>query len=304
MPELPDIEAYRAALGRCLVGHALRRVVVVSPFVLRTFDPPVESLEGRRVTGIRRLGKRVVLSLEGDLHLVIHLMIAGRFRWLPAVGGRAARAPAKITQASFVFDSGTLALTEPAKNKRASVHVVAGEAGLIAHRPAGVEPMEVGLAGFTEVMTRERHTLKRTLTDPRLFSGIGNAYSDEILHAARLSPIMMSTKLSDEEISRLYEAMRGVLGEWTRRLLADHAERFPGPGDITAFRKDFAAHGKFGKACPVCGVKIQRIRYAENETNYCPQCQTGGRVLADRSMSRLLKGDWPRTVEELEERGR
>lgn len=303
MPELPDVEVYCAALRRCVQGHMLRRAEVVSPFLLRSFDPPLMSVEGRRVVGVRRLGKRIALGLEEDLHLVLHLMIAGRFRW-QAAGARAGRLPRKIALATFAFDSGTLALTEPAKKKRAALHVVAGEAGLAAMRPRGLEPLEADAAAFAAAVTRERHTLKRTLTDPRLISGIGNAFSDEILHAARLSPLALTTRLTPEEMARLYEATRGVLMGWTRRLLADFAERFPGPGDITAFRPDFAAHGKFGRPCPACGVKIQRIRYAENETNYCPRCQTGDRVLADRSLSRLLKEDWPRTVEELEGGGR
>lgn len=305
MPELPDIEVYRYALGRCVKGHTITRVQIISPFLLRTFEPPIEEAEGKAVRDIRRLGKRVVLGLDDHVFLVFHLMIAGRFRWLPrhVLAGairRPARPPARITLAIFEFEHGILALTEAGKKKRASLHVVQGEELLARHRPEGIEPLAASPAEFRAALTKERHTLKRTLTDPRLFSGIGNAYSDEILHAARLSPLALTTGLTEEEIQRLIEATRQTLGHWTNRLLAEFSDRFPGPGEITAFRPDFAVHGRFGEKCLECGTPIQRIRYAEHETNYCPACQTGGRVFADRSLSRLLGNDWPRTIEELE----
>lgn len=305
MPELPDIEVYRYALGRCVKGHTLTRVKIISPFLLRTVEPPIEIAEGKAVRDIRRIGKRNVLELDDDVFLVFHLMIAGRFRWLvrrdhAGAGSRQPRPPARITLATFEFEHGILTLTEAGKKKRASLHVVQGEELLAHHRPEGIEPLEASPAEFRAALTKERHTLKRALTDPRLFSGIGNAYSDEILHAARLSPLALTTSLTEEEIPRLIQATKQTLGHWTNRLLAEFSDRFPGPGDITAFRPDFAVHGRYGEKCRVCGTSIQRIRYAENETNYCPACQTGGRVLADRSLSRLLRSDWPRTIEELE----
>lgn len=305
MPELPDILTYLDALETRVRGQALRSVRIVSPFVLRTFDPPVDSIEGHTVQSLSRLGKRIVLHFDGDLHLVIHLMIAGRLRWEDAEaapGKRVTRSTVKrgrnkIELASFGFDHGILTLTEASDKKRASIHVVRGEAGLREHDPGGADVMEMDLADFAAAIRHENHTIKRVLTDPRVFSGIGNAYSDEILHAARLSPLALSQKLTDEEIARLLEAVRATLLIWTARLRGQFAGRFPGPGEITAFRPDFAVHGKFGKPCPACGKRIQRIRYADNETNYCAICQTGGRRLADRSMSRLLKDDWPREVE-------
>ena len=306
MPELPDIVTYIEALDARVTGRVLRSVRVVSPFVLRTFDPPIDALEGHAVTSLSRLGKRIVLHFDGDLHLVIHLMIAGRLRWedaAPATGGAKKRGPvrrgrSKIELASFQFDNGLLTLTEASDKKRASMHVVRGEAGLREHDPGGADVLAMSPEAFAAAVRRENHTIKRVLTDPRVFSGIGNAYSDEILHAARLSPLAHSQKLTDAEIERLFGAVQATLLIWTARLRDYFAGRFPGPGEITAFRPDFAVHGKFGKPCPACGKRVQRIRYADNETNYCAICQTGGRRLADRSMSRLLKEDWPREVEE------
>lgn len=309
MPELPDVTVYIEALRARVIGRILRRAVVRGPFLLRSVSPPAPALdecEGARAVGARRLGKRIVLELEGDLSLVLHLMIAGRLRWkdggvLPA---------GRIGLAAFQFGrevpEGTLLLTEAGTKRRASLHIIRGASGLRALDPGGVEPLACGLAAFGEALRRENHTVKRSLTDPRLLSGIGNAYSDEILHAARMSPLRMTGAMSDDEIARLFEATRSTLTRWTAQLLEDFGltggapGRFPGPGQITAFRPGFAVHGKFGRPCPVCGSPVQRIVYAENETNYCATCQTGGRVLADRSLSRLLKNDWPRTIEELE----
>jgi len=296
MPELPDIVVYLEALQPRLVGQTLERVRVVSPFLLRTFDPPIAEAEGRRVLGLRRLGKRMVLELESDLFLILHLMIAGRLHWKP----RGAKPPGKVGLAAFDFTTGTLMLTEAGSKKRASLHLVRGEAALLAHNPGGLEVLEAKEPDFREALQRENHTLKRSLTDPWLFSGIGNAYSDEILHRARLSPMTLTQRMGDADIGRLFEATREVLREWTDRLRRDAGDDFP--EKVTAFRKGMAVHGRFGKPCPVCGTAVQRIRYADNETNYCPRCQTGGKVLADRSLSRLLKDDWPRSVEELEER--
>lgn len=299
MPELPDVEAYLSAMAPRIKGRRLDRVRIVSPFVVRTVDPAFESLAGTEVSELRRVGKRIVIRFNGELFVVIHLMIAGRLRWAE----RGAKPPAKIGLASFDFSSGTLHLTEAGTKRRASIHVVSGEAELAKHDPGGIEPLTASPEEFAAVLRRENHTLKRSLTDPRLFAGIGNAYSDEILHAARLSPIKWTSKLTDEEIARLCEAARTVLLRWTAELSKQFIARFPGPGEVTAFRDGFAAHGRFNKPCPDCATPIQRIRYAENETNYCPMCQTEGKVLADRSLSRLLREDWPRTVEELESRG-
>jgi formamidopyrimidine-DNA glycosylase len=275
----------------------LERVRLESMFLLRSVEPPLAEVEGRRVTGLRRLGKRVVLELEGELFLVLHLMIAGRLRWR-AVG---AAIPGRRGLAAFDFETGTLLLTEAGTKKRASLHVVRGEAGLADHDRGGVDPLTATPAEFAEAVRRENHTLKRTLTDPRLFSGIGNAYSDEILHAARLSPLKWSERLDDDELERLHAATVEVLEGWTARLREQAGEGFP--EKVTAFRAEMAVHGKHGEPCPVCGAPVQRIVYAENETNYCAGCQTGGKLLADRALSRLLKQDWPRTLEELE-RGR
>lgn len=298
MPELPDIELYLHALAPRVVGQPLERIRIVSPFLLRTVEPPVDAVLGLRVHDVRRLGKRIVVRLADDLFLVFHLMIAGRLRWLQ----RGARPPGKIVLATFEFPSGTLALTETSSKKRAALHLVQGVPALRALDPGGLEVLEGDRAAFAAALQRENHTLKRALTDPHLFSGIGNAYSDEILHAARLSPVALTSKLTDPEHDRLFSAMQATLTRWTDTLRRQFGQRFPGPGDITAFRSGFAVHGRFGQPCPVCGTAIQRIRYAENETNYCPRCQTDGRILADRSLSRLLKDDWPRRIEDLEER--
>jgi formamidopyrimidine-DNA glycosylase len=299
MPELPDIELYLHALRPRIVGQTIEGVRVASPFVVRTFDPPIEAIIGRSVTGITRLGKRFVFALSGEdeLFLVIHLMIAGRFRWSGASG---AKLPGKVALQAIDFGEGTLILIESSQQKRASVHVVRGRKALAAHDPEGLDVFTATFEQFKERLTRENHTLKRSLTSPRLFDGIGNAFSDEILHAARLSPIALSQKLDDGEIDRLHAAARRVLAYWIEKLKQDFGDKFPGPGDVTAFRPEFAVHGKFDQPCPDCGTKVQRIRYADNETNYCPRCQTKGVILADRSLSRLLKKDWPRTVEELE----
>ncbi len=294
MPELPDIEAYCAALRLKIVNQPLDRARVLNPFLLRSFDPPVDAIEHQAVRAVTRLGKRIVLAFDGERYAVIHLMIAGRFRWLET--GR--HLPRKLALAEFDFPSGTLGLTEAGSKRRASLHIVQGQAGLVPHTRSGIEPLTASIEEFADALRRENHTLKRSLTDPRLFSGIGNAYSDEILHAARLSPIVWTMRLSDDEIVRLREATIKTLTRWTHVLTAQFMKKFPGPGDVTAFRNDFAAHGKFGKPCPDCAAPIQRIRYADNETNYCAKCQTGGIVLADRSMSRLLRNDWPRTIDD------
>jgi len=293
MPELPDIVVYVESLDRRIAGQRLDRVRLISPFVLRTVVPPLAAVEGRRVDTVRRLGKRIVICLEAELFLVLHLMIAGRLRWLE----RGQKLPARITLASFEFATGTVAFTEAGTKKRASLHVVQGEAALAAFDMGGLDVADAGLAAFRERLLRENHTLKRALTDPRLFSGIGNAYSDEILHRARLSPIALTQKLLPEEIARLHGAAREVLAEWTARLRAETGEDFP--AGVTAFRPEMAVHGKFRQPCPVCGAPVQRIVYAENETNYCARCQTGGMILADRALSRLLKSSWPRSIDEL-----
>lgn len=297
MPELPDIIAYLGALRPRIVGRLVTRFRVVSPFVLRTFDPPAEAVVGRRVESVERLGKRFVFSFDDDLLIVTHLMIAGRWRWSERPE---ATAQAKVTLASLVFDQGTLHLVESSQKKRASIHVVRGREALGAFDRGGLDVQTCSFAAFAAALRRENHTVKRSLADPRLVDGVGNAYSDEILHAARLSPIKLTAALSDEELRRLFEAARTVLDRWIDRLRDRFRDKFPGPGEITAFRPEFAVHGKFGKPCPVCRTVVQRIRYAENDTNYCPRCQTEGVILADRSMSRLLKKDWPRTVEEWE----
>jgi formamidopyrimidine-DNA glycosylase len=294
MPELPDITVYLEALQSRVVGRVLERIRLANVFVLRTAVPPITALEGTRVVALRRLGKRIVFGFAGDRWLVLHLMIAGRLQW--ADGG--AKPGGGNGLASFVFENGTLLLTEAGTKRRASLHVVADEAGLRAHDPGGIDVMSCTLAEFTAALTRRNHTLKRALTDPHLFSGIGNAYSDEILHAARLSPITQTQKLTPPEIERLHLATRELMQAWTERLRAEAAGTFP--RKVTAFHPAMAVHGKFEKPCPVCGTTVQRIVYAQNEVNYCPRCQTNGRVLADRSLSRLLKADWPRTIEEAE----
>lgn len=294
MPELPDICAYIAALEPRVLNQPLERVRITSPFLLRTADPPLESVNGHMVRAIRRIGKRIAIGLSDDLWLVIHLMIAGRLHWREGevkLGGRQ-------NLAAFDFPSGSLVLTEAGSKRRASLHLLRGEEALAAVDPGGIEIFDTNLEGFRNALTLENRTLKRALTDPRLVSGIGNAYSDEILHAAQLSPIALTHKLKPEEWERLYSATRSTLTEWMDRLNKEAVKKFP--EKVTAFRPDMAVHGRFNQPCPRCGEKIQRIRYADNETNYCARCQTGGKVLADRSLSRLLGSDWPRTLEELE----
>ncbi|HEX2229391.1 MAG TPA: DNA-formamidopyrimidine glycosylase family protein [Candidatus Binatia bacterium] len=295
MPEFPDVTVYIDALNERVVNQPIQKIRIGSPFVLRSFEPPIRAAEGRKVLALRRLGKRIVFELEDDLFLVVHLMIAGRLHWQPK-GAKLAR---KYGQAAFDFPNGTLLLTEAGTKKRASLHLVHGEANLRQHDPGGLEVLDVSLESFREALTRENHTLKRTLTDPHLFSGIGNAYSDEILHRAKLSPIRMSQRMTAAEIETLYHAVRESLTEWVERLRKERRGSFP--EKVTAFRRDMAVHGKYGKPCPVCGSPVQRIVHAENETNYCATCQTGGKLLADRSLSRLLKEDWPRSLEEMEE---
>jgi len=293
MPELPDVTVYVEALERRIVGRRLAEIRLNSPFVLRTVAPPLAEAQGRRVIGVRRLGKRIVIALEGELFLVLHLMIAGRLRWLLP----GAKPPARITLATFAFDNGVLAFTEAGTRKRASLHAVQGAAALAEFDRGGVELDSIDAAGFAARLKLENHTLKRALTDPRLFSGIGNAYSDEILHRARLSPLALTHKLSAEDSQRLFASAKAVLSEWTERLRREAGENFP--EGVTAFRREMAVHGRFGKPCPDCGAPVQRIVYADNETNYCASCQTGGTVLADRALSRLLKASWPRSIDEL-----
>lgn len=298
MPELPDIVVYIEALEKRILGQALEHVRIASPFLLRTAEPPVTSVEGKRVVQLRRMGKRICVGLGDDLWLVLHLMIAGRLHWKK----RGAKVSPPRGLASFDFTNGSLLWTEAGSRKRASLHVVAGDAGRRALDPGGLEVLDANLEQFASVLASANHTLKRALTDPRLFSGIGNAYSDEILFQARLSPLALTLKLKREEIERLFEAVRGNLGEWVSRLRAEAGEEFP--EKVTAFRPGMAVHGRYKEPCPQCGEKIQRIRYASNETNYCPSCQTKGKLLADRALSRLLREDWPRTPEELEMLGR
>jgi formamidopyrimidine-DNA glycosylase len=294
MPELPDITAYLDALDARIVGQILQRVRIGSPFLLRSVDPPVASVEGRVVEGLRRIGKRIAIGVDGDLWLVLHLMIAGRLHWRPA----GAKVDGRRNLAAFDFPNGSLVLTEAGAKHRASLYVVRGEEGLRAMDPGGIEVLASDLDTFRRVLTAENRTLKRALTDPRLLSGIGNAYSDEILHAAQLSPITLTHKLKPEEWERLYDATRHTLELWMSRLRDEAKAAFP--EKVTAFRKGMAVHGRYGEPCPRCGEKVLRIRYADNETNYCARCQTGGKVLADRSLSRLLGSDWPRTLDELE----
>jgi formamidopyrimidine-DNA glycosylase len=294
MPELPDIVTYIAALEPRIVGQTLLRVRLASVFLLRTVDPPIARVEGRTVRQLRRIGKRIGIGLEGDLWLVLHLMIAGRLHWRPADAKLAGRQ----SLAAFDFPNGTLVLTEAGSKRRASLQVLAGDDALNLVDPGGIDVFTIDLRSFRDRLTLENRTLKRALTDPRFLSGIGNAYSDEILHAAQLSPITLTHKLKDNEWARLFQATRDTLNFWVQRLRTEAGSNFP--EKVTAFRREMAVHGKFGEVCPKCGVKIQRIRYADNETNYCPHCQTGGKILADRSLSRLLKTDWPRTTDELE----
>ena len=295
MPELPDVVVYLEALTREIVGRRLERIKLSSPFVLRSVDPPITSLHGQTVRGVRRIGKRIVLEFADDVFLVIHLMIAGRLRWR-APGQKPGMGP-KMLLASFEFGHGTLFFTEASSRKRASMQLVRGEQALRALDPGGVEPLDATREEFHEALTRESHTLKRALTDPHLFSGIGNAYSDEILHAARLSPMKLSRSLTNEEFLRLYEATRTTLVAWVDRLRKDVYGAFP--EKVTAFRDEMAVHGRFKQPCPVCGLPVQRIVYAANECNYCARCQTGGKLLADRSLSRLLKNDWPKSIDEM-----
>ena len=296
MPELPDILLYLRALEPRIVGQRVTAVRLANPFLLRSVDPPLSAVEGRRVVGLRRLGKRVVVETDGELFLVFHLMIAGRFRWRPL----GTTIPGKVGLLALHFEDGTLILTEAGSKRQASLHVVEGEAKLAQHDPGGLEVMDAELSAFTETLRRGNHTLKRALTDPHLFSGIGNAYSDEILHAARLSPFKQTSGMSDEEVRRLYEATRLTLSQWTARLQRETGDAFP--DKVTAFRQGMAVHGRYREPCPDCGAPVQRVVYAANEANYCANCQTGGRLLADRSLSRLLRDDWPRTLEELERR--
>lgn len=296
MPELPDICAYLEALEHRLMGQTLEDVSLNSPFFLRTAVPPIDETIGRTVTGFRRLGKRIAIGLTGDYWLVIHLMVAGRFQWLEA--SSPVKKPTRTTLAIFRFTSGALVITEAGTKKRASLHAVRGQDALAQHDPGGLEVLTSDLETFAERVRRENRTLKRALTDPRILSGIGNAYSDEILHAARLSPVMLTSRLDDDAMQRLFNATQGTLKHWLGRLSDEAQQRFP--TKVTAFRPDMAVHGRYQKPCPDCGTQIQRIRYASNETNYCPECQTGGKLLADRALSRLLKKDWPRTVDELE----
>jgi formamidopyrimidine-DNA glycosylase len=295
MPQYPDIIVYIERLRPRIEGQILEHVRLASPFLLRTVEPPIHDAEGKKVLGLRRLGKRIVVCLETDLFLVLHLMIAGRLHWKE----RGSKLPGRIGLAAFDFPTGTLTLTEAGTKKRASLHLVRGERGLASLNPGGLEVLEADLKNFQATLVKENHTLKRALTDPRLFSGIGNAYSDEILFQARLSPLALSQRLTEEEIGRLFAAIKKTLLDWADRNRREAGEGFP--EKVTAFREGMAVHGRHGLPCPICGTAIQRIVYAENETNYCPRCQTNGKLLADRSLSRLLKDDWPRTIEELEE---
>ena len=296
MPELPDVLLYLHALQPRIVGQRVIGVRLASPFLLRSIDPPLSAIEGRTIVALHRLGKRIVFEGEGELFLVFHLMIAGRFRWKPP----GAKIPGKVGLLAIDFDHGTLVMTEAGTRKQASLHVVAGSAALAHHDPGGLDVFEADLPAFRAALQRDNHTLKRALTDPHLFSGIGNAYSDEILHAARLSPFKQTNGLTDEEVRRLYDATRLTLSNWIGRLQDEAGEEFP--EKVTAFHEGMAVHGRYGKACPDCGSPVQRVVYASNEANYCATCQTGGRLLADRSLSRLLRDDWPRTLEELERR--
>lgn len=296
MPELPDLTVYIETIGAKTIGQPLERVRVASPFLVRTVDPLLSAANGAHVVGLRRVGKRIVFALEGDLFLVVHLMISGRFRWKE----RGIAIPKKLGLAAFDFPNGTLLLTEASTKKRASLHVVRGEAALRALDPGGIEPLLANSTQFAEALRRESHTLKRSLTDPHLFAGIGNAYSDEILHRAHLSPTRLTRQLDDAEVARLFDATRAVLSEWTARLREQSGGEVP--EKVTAFHDEMAVHGRYGKPCPVCGAKVQRIVHAENESNYCARCQTGGKLLADRALSRLLREDWPRSLDELETR--
>jgi formamidopyrimidine-DNA glycosylase len=294
MPEFPDIELYLHALRPRLTGQVLQRARVASPFLVRSVDPRLDAAAGRAVTGFRRLGKRIVFELADDLFLVVHLMIAGRFRWREP----GAKIPGKVGLAAFDFAGGSLILTEAGSRRQAKLFVVRGEAALAEHDPGGMDVMTATPGAFGAALQAENHTLKRSLTDPHLFSGIGNAYSDEILHAAQLSPLQLTSRLTGDQIVRLHEATKRTLATWRDRLIAEAGDDFP--EKVTAFREGMAAHGRFGQPCPICGTPIQRIKYASNEANYCPACQTGGKLLADRSLSRLLREDWPKSLDDLE----
>ena len=301
MPELPDIELYLHALKPRIVGQRLDRIRLASPFLVRSFDPPIDHACGKQVIALRRLGKRLVWQLEGDLFLVIHLMIAGRFKWAAAGAERTyPKIPGKVGLAAFDFTNGSLILTEAGSKRRASLYLVKGEQALAEHDPGGLEVLTSSVREFGDALTRENHTLKRALTDPHLLSGIGNAYSDEILHAAKMSPMLLTSKLTPEQIESLHAHTIGILNKWRDDLIAETGGNFP--EKVTAFREGMAAHGRYGKPCPACGTPIQRIQYATNEANYCPACQTGGKLLADRGLSRLLKDDWPKSLEEMERR--
>jgi formamidopyrimidine-DNA glycosylase len=293
MPELPDVTVYVELIAAKTVGRNIERVRIASPFVVRSVDPPMRDVEGKAVRDVRRIGKRIAIGLDDDLWIVIHLMIAGRFRWIKP----GAKIPGRLGLAAFDFENGTLLLTEAGTQRRASITLVRGEAALAEIDRGGVEPLEVSEETFAERLTRENHTLKRSFTDPTLFSGIGNAYSDEIFHRARISPIKLTSRLTPDDIKRLYAATRDVLTEWTNRLREEAGGEFP--AKVTAFHDEMAVHGRYGKPCPVCGTPVQRIRYASNETNYCARCQTDGKLLADRALSRLLKQDWPKSIDEL-----
>jgi formamidopyrimidine-DNA glycosylase len=294
MPELPDLTVYIESLEARIANRRLERIRLLNPFLLRTAVPAISEAQGQRVTGLRRLGKRIVISLENNLYLVLHLMVAGRLRWLEGK----TKPPGRITLALLEFENGTLAFIEAGTKRRASLHLVQGEAALEAMDPGGLEVFDLDLDAFSLQLKKENHTLKRALADPHLFAGIGNAYSDEILHRARLSPVALTKQLKEQEVIRLYEATKATLRDWIARLRTEANNRFP--EKVTAFREGMAVHGRYGKPCPVCGAPVQRIRYAENETNYCARCQTGGKLLADRSLSRLLKKSWPRSIDEME----
>jgi formamidopyrimidine-DNA glycosylase len=296
MPELPDVELYVEHLKRRVLGQPLERVRVANPFLVRSFDPPLRESDGRKVTGVRRVAKRIVFDLDGDLHIVLHLMIAGRLRWRPA----GTKVPGKIGLAAFDFPNGTLLLTEASTKRRASLYLVRGDAGVRALDPGGIEPLTADAGAFAAALRRENHTVKRSLTDPHVFSGIGNAYSDEILWRARMSPVRLTQAMTDDEIERLRLATVATLEEWVERLGRETGDEFP--EEVTAFREEMAVHGRYREPCPECGSPVQRIAYASNEANYCARCQNGGRLLADRGLSRLMHGDWPRTLDELEER--
>jgi len=293
VPELPDITVYVEALRRRVVGQPLEEIRLKTPFLLRTVEPPLADLIGKRVVAVERLGKRIAIESDGELFIIIHLMIAGRLHWK----AKGAKAGGRNDLAAFEFPTGILSLTEAGTKRRASLHLVRGRDGLAEFRRGGLEPLDATLEDFATRLRSENHTVKRSLTDPRLFSGIGNAYSDEILHRARLSPVKLTSRLGDDEIARLFDATKAILVEWTDRLRAETGDAFP--EKVTAFRPEMAVHGRYGQPCPVCGTPVQRIRYADNETNYCARCQTDGKLLADRALSRLLKQDWPRSIDEV-----